>query len=136
MIMVDKIGTIFKAGGFALVWVLIITYTTFPQLFGDPVSFLSERISFENTGKYLLFGTGIYIFDLWVYIVYFLEEQIRRNLLIAGALGCAVLCALIVPYSIDTGMNRILPILMIGISVGYQKGLSFYFSNSSHLIKN
>jgi hypothetical protein len=135
MIAIDKIGAILKAGGFALLWVMIITYTTFPQLFGDPVSFLSEQISFENTGKYLLFGTGIYIFDLWIYIMYFLDQHDERNMMIAGALGCAVLSALVVPYAIDTEMDRILPILMIGISVGYQKGLSFYFSRTS-VIKN
>ncbi|MDR2651586.1 MAG: hypothetical protein LBC68_04645 [Prevotellaceae bacterium] len=127
----EDIGIIFKAGILALVWVLIITYTTFPQLFRDFVSFLSERISFENTGKYLLFGAGIYIFDLWVYLIYSINreiERVERNLLILGSFGCAVLCLLIVPLAIDTEMNRLLPILMIAVSVGYQKGFNFYLN--------
>ncbi|MDR1595118.1 MAG: hypothetical protein LBS43_11650 [Prevotellaceae bacterium] len=131
MIAINKTGAILKSGVLALAWVSIITYTTFPQLFGDPVSFLSEQISFENTGKYLLFGAGIYVFDLWVHLIYFIDQQIERierNMLIIGSFGCAVLCLLIVPLAIDTEMNRILPILMIVVSVGYQKGVNFYLN--------
>jgi hypothetical protein len=122
----EDIVIILKAGGLALLWVLIITYTTFPKLFGDPVSFLSEQINFENTGKYLLFGAGIYVFDLWVQIVYFVNKQLKRNFFVAGALGCAVLCLLIVPFAIEIEMSRIYPILMVGLSMGFLKGYSFY----------
>jgi hypothetical protein len=126
MIVKNETGIILRAYGFALLWVLIITYTTFPLLFGNPVSFLSEQINFENTGKSLLFGIGIYIFDLWMQIVYFADNQIKKNFLVAGALGCTVLCVLIIPVAIDMKTNRLLPILTVSLSMGFLKGYNFY----------
>jgi hypothetical protein len=121
-----KISIIFKAIVIALMWMLIVTYTTFPQLFKNPVSFLAEHISFENTGKFLLFGIGIYIFDLCVHILYFADQQVKKNLLIVGALGCGVLSVLIVPLAIDMEMNRTTPILIVGIPMWLLKSFNLY----------
>jgi hypothetical protein len=132
MFLNSRTGIILKAGGFALLWMMIITYTTFPALFKDPVSFLSEQISFENTGKFLLFGLGIYIFDLWVHISYS-TDRVEKILLVTGALVSTVLSVLIVPFAIDRDMNRMYPILIIGTSMGCQKLLSLYFNEiASH----
>ncbi|MDR1595120.1 MAG: hypothetical protein LBS43_11660 [Prevotellaceae bacterium] len=128
MIKKEDIGIILKSAGLALIWVLIITYTTFPQLLEHPVCFLTERISFENTGRYLLFGIGIYVFDLLVQILYSVDKRLKRNLLVSGALGCAVLCVLIVPYTINVEVSRICPVLITGLSMGLVKGVVFYYN--------
>jgi hypothetical protein len=126
----SKVGTILRASGFALLWVWIITYMTFPGLFKDSVSFLSEQISFENTGKFLLFGLAIYIFDLWVHISY-TTDMVEKNLLISGTLASTVLCVLMIPFAIDSDMNRIYPIVIIGLSMGCQKLVSIYFNEAA-----
>jgi hypothetical protein len=132
MFLQSKAGIILKASGFALLWMGIVTYTTFPELFKDSVSFLSEQISFENTGKFLLFGLAIYIFDLWVHISYS-TDKVEKNLLVAGALASTVLSVLMIPFAIDKEMNRIYPIVIIGISMGCQKLFSLYFNEvASH----
>jgi hypothetical protein len=128
MIEKNKIVMVLKAGAFGLLWMSVVTYTTFPQLFKSPVSFLSEQISFENTGKFLLFGIGIYFFDIWVHITYFVNKRIKKKLVIVGAFGCAVLSILIVPFSIDVEASRILPILIVGISMGWLKSVNLYFN--------
>jgi hypothetical protein len=98
----------------------------FPQLIEHPVRFLAEQISFENTGRYLLFGIGIYIFDILLQILYSNDNRIKKNLLVAGSLGCAVLCVLIVPYTINVEVSRLSPILITGLSMGFMKGMNLY----------
>jgi uncharacterized membrane protein (DUF485 family) len=124
----EDIVIVLKSAVFALLWVLIVTYTMFPQLIEHPVRFLAEQISFENTGRYLLFGIGIYIFDLLVQIVYSIDERIKKNFLVSGSLGCAVLCVLIVPYAINVELNRLWPVLITGLSLGLVKGVSIYYN--------
>jgi hypothetical protein len=128
----SRTGIILKSGGLALLWVLIVTYTTFPGLVRDTASFLSEQTGFENTGKYLLFGLGIYAFDLLAQILYS-TDHVSTNLLVAASIAAVVLSVLIIPVAIDTEMNRICPILLIGISMGCLKALNFYFNDvASH----
>jgi hypothetical protein len=130
MFLQSETGMIFKAAGLALLWVMIITYTTFSELFKEPVSFLSEQISFENTGKLLLFQIGIYLFDLLVQISYSVNRQLKRYRLMVGALASAVVCVLMVPYAIDVKMLRIVPILIIAIQMGLLKGFNLYYGDA------
>jgi hypothetical protein len=127
-----KIGKILKASGLAFAWVLVITYTTFPQLLENPLCFLAEQGNFENMGKFLLFGIGIYTFDLLAQIMYFpIDEQIRKSLLVVGTLGCVVFCVLIVPFAINLAMSRIYPVLLVAVPMGLLKGFNFYISDES-----
>jgi hypothetical protein len=130
MIAKDKTDTVLKAGGLALIWVLIITYTTFPGLAGDTASFLSEQISFENTGKFLLFQIGIYLFDLLLQISYSVDRYVKKYVLMVGAITSAVVCVFLVPYTIDREISRIVPILIIAIQMGLLKSVNLYYGNA------
>jgi hypothetical protein len=122
------IAIVLKSAGLALVWVLIVTYITFPQLLEHPVCFLSERISFENTGRYLLFGVAIYIFDLLIQILYANDKRIKKTFLVVASLGCTVLCVLTVPFTVNIGISRICPVLITGLSMGLVKATNLYFN--------
>jgi hypothetical protein len=129
MIAEGKTGIILKAGALALMWVLIVTCTTFPQLLENPVCFLAEQISFENTGKFLLFIIGIFTFDLFIQISYSIGKQdIRKDWLVFGCLLSFSFNVLFVSFAIGTEINRICPVLLIGISVGFLKAANLYLS--------
>jgi hypothetical protein len=130
MFLNSRTGIILKAGTVALLWISIITYTTFPGLVGDTVSFLSEQISFENTGKFLLFQIGIYLFDLLVQISYSVDKHVKKYTLMVGAITSAIICVFLVPYSIDRETPRIIPILIIAIQMGLLKSFNLYHGNN------
>ncbi|MDR2651584.1 MAG: hypothetical protein LBC68_04635 [Prevotellaceae bacterium] len=136
MFVKSKIGIIiFKAGGFALLWVLIVTCTMFPEVLGSGIRFLSERYIFGNVGRVLLFTLGIYTFDLMIQILYAIDEHLSKKF-IAQILGCITVCILSVSLTIDTGLQNIGPFLFVGISMGYMKALTLYVSDTTKKVDN
>jgi hypothetical protein len=127
----DKIGIIiFKSGGFALLWVLIVTCTMFPEVLGSGIRFLTEQYSFGNVGQVLLFSLGIYTFDLMIQVLYAIDKHISKKF-IAQILGCITICVLAVSLTMNTGLYNIYPFVFIGISMGYMKALTLYVSDAA-----
>jgi hypothetical protein len=74
----DKIGIILKAGGFALLWVSIITCTIFPKLLVN-LNFFTEQYSFGSIGQALLFVLGVYTFDLMIQVLYAFDAHLKNR---------------------------------------------------------
>jgi hypothetical protein len=132
----NKIGIIiFKSGGFALLWVLIVSCTMFPELLGSGIYFLAEQYNFGNVGRALLFALGIYTFDLMIQVLYAIDGYISKKF-VAQILGCITICILAISLTIDTGLCNICPFLFVSISMGYMKALALYMSDTTKKIRD
>ncbi|MDR1130027.1 MAG: hypothetical protein LBK96_03485 [Prevotellaceae bacterium] len=134
MVIEDKIGIIMKAGGFAVLWVSIVTCTMFPDLLGN-FNFLTERYSFGNIGQALLFALGVYTFDLMIQVLYAVDGHLSK-MFIAQILGGVTVCVLAISFTKNMGVYNIWPILFVGLAMIYMKTITLCMSDKTKKIGN
>ncbi|MDR0725994.1 MAG: hypothetical protein LBF59_08330, partial [Prevotellaceae bacterium] len=97
-----------KASGYAVLWVLIVTFTIFPELLESKGSFLTERYIFGNVGQSMLFTLGIYTFDLMIQVLYSIDKHLSK-IFIANILGGVTACVLSISLTKNMGVSNIWP---------------------------
>ncbi|MDR1340478.1 MAG: hypothetical protein LBK58_10565 [Prevotellaceae bacterium] len=133
MIIEDKIGIILKAGGFALLWVSIVTCTMFPEMLGR-AGFLTEQYNFGDIGQTLLFALGVYTFDLMVQVLYAVDGYFNK-IFIVIILGSVTVSVLIISITKDMGVYNFCPFLFVGLSMAYMKAATLYISDRTKKIE-
>jgi hypothetical protein len=130
MIVKSKTGIILKASVFALLWVVIISCTMFPELLKKENGFLFRQYIFGDVGTVLLFSLGIYTFDLMIQVLYAIDEHLDR-IFIVQILGGVTVCVLAISFMKNMEVNNILPFLIVALSMGYMKTVAIYMSDKT-----
>jgi hypothetical protein len=130
MFVKGKTGIIFKSGIFALLWVLIVTCTMFPNLLERGNHFLSEQYNFEHVGQALLFALGIYLFDLMIQILYAVDEHLNK-IFVVQILGGIAVCVFAISMTKNMGVDNIWTFLFVWIAMFYMKVLTLYMSSKT-----